>query len=59
MDEMPIQCPWESVGVGFFAIVAVDSKKGIGLDEVLAEIHEANHLQVPTIVHQPLYSPFL
>jgi hypothetical protein len=29
------------------------------LDEVLAEIHEANHLQVPSIVHLPLYSPFL
>jgi hypothetical protein len=27
MDEMPIQRPWESVGVGFLAIVAVDSKK--------------------------------
>jgi hypothetical protein len=28
MDEMPIQCPWESVGVGFLAIAAVDSKEG-------------------------------
>jgi hypothetical protein len=27
MDEMPIQCPWESVGVDFFAIVAVDAKQ--------------------------------
>jgi hypothetical protein len=27
MDEMPIQCSWESVGVGFLAIAAVDSKK--------------------------------
>jgi hypothetical protein len=25
MDEMPIQCPWESVWVGFLAIGAVDS----------------------------------
>jgi hypothetical protein len=27
MDEMPIQCLWESVGVGFLAIVAVDPNK--------------------------------
>jgi hypothetical protein len=27
VDEMLIQCPWESVGVGFLAIVAVDPKK--------------------------------
>jgi hypothetical protein len=59
MDEMLVQCPWESVGVGFLAIALADSKKGTGLDEVLAEIHEANHLQVPSIVHLPLYSPFL
>jgi hypothetical protein len=32
MDEMPIQCPWESVGVGFLAIAAVDSKKCSGLE---------------------------
>jgi hypothetical protein len=59
MDEMPIQCPWELVGVGFLAIAAGDSKKWTGLDELQTIIHESNHLQAPTIVHLPLYSPFL
>jgi hypothetical protein len=28
LNEIPIQCPWESVGVGFLDISAVDPKKG-------------------------------
>jgi hypothetical protein len=34
MDEMLVQCPWESVGVGFLAIALADSKKGTGLTEL-------------------------
>jgi hypothetical protein len=58
MDEMPIQCPWESVGVGFLAIVpAVDPKQMSGLYEPIKP-KSANHYrsQSLSIYHFILHS---
>jgi hypothetical protein len=57
-----MRCPSNAHGnqlglVSWLLGLLIPKKDRIGW-QTSYKIHESNHLQVPTIVHLPLYSPF-